>query len=145
MTKRVSLENSAMAVVFYKGRILATMEEIYGKMALSLPKGHIEAGETITEAAIRECFEETNVIITQADAKTELKPFEYSFTKPNGKDIIKVVTPILFEIKYKCNPKPLEKRVKSVEYMDVNEFLKECSYDNVKEAVQAALEFMNGE
>ena len=143
MKKRVSLEHSAMAVVFYERRILATMEEIYGKMALSLPEGHIEAGETITEAAIRECFEETNVIITRTDAVAELEPYEYSFTKPNGKDVVKVVTPILFEIKYKCNPKPLEKRVKAVMYMDVNEFLKKCSYDNVKKAVQDAFEIIN--
>lgn len=139
MKKRVSLEYSAMAVVFYKGRILATTEDIYGKVALSLPKGHIEAGETITEAAIRECFEETNVITTQADAIAELEPFEISFTTPDGRDVVKVITPILFNILYKCNPKPLEKRIKSVEYMDVNDFLQNCSYDNVKQVVQSAL------
>lgn len=139
MTKRVSLENSAMAVVFYKGRILATMEEIYGKVALSLPKGHIEAGETITEAAIRECFEETNVIITPSDAKGKLPPFEYSFTRPDGRAVVKTVTPIVFETKYKCNPKPNEVQIKSVEYLDVDEFLINCEYDNVKQAVQSAL------
>lgn len=140
MKKRVSLEHSAMAVVFYKGRILAIREDVYGKVALSLPKGHIEAGETITEAAIRECFEETNVIITRADMVAELDNYEYTFTKPNGQQFVKVVTPTVFKILYKCNPKPLEKRIKSVGYMDVDEFLADCPYDNVKQVVRAALE-----
>lgn len=142
MEKRVSLENSAMAVVFYKGRILATMEEIYGKVALSLPKGHIEAGETITEAAIRECFEETNVIITPSDAKGELTPYEYSFTRPDGRVVVKTVTPILFETKYRCNPKTNEVGIKSVDYLDVDEFLANCAHDNVKQVVQSALKYL---
>lgn len=143
MKKRVSPEHSAMAVVFYKGRILATREDIYGKVALSLPKGHIEAGETTAEAAIRECFEETNVIITHTDLIAELKPYDYTFTKPNGCESVKAVSPIVFNIKYKCNPKPLEKRIKSVEYMDVDAFLTNCAYDNVKQVVQTALKYLN--
>lgn len=143
MTKRVSLEHSAMAVVFYKGRILAIREEIYGKAALSLPKGHIEAGETITEAAIRECFEETNVIVTYGDVIAELQSYEYSYTFPNGKSVTKRIMPVLFKTVYKCNPKPLESRVKSVEYMDVDIFLADCPYENVKQVVQSALKYLN--
>lgn len=145
MKRGVSLENSAMAVVFYKGRVLATMEDIYGNTALSLPKGHIEAGETAIEAAIRECFEETNVIVTGGDVVCQLESFEISFTTPNGRDVIKTITPILFNILYKCNPRPLEKRVKAVGYMNVDEFLSNCSYDNVKKVVQSALKLLNYE
>lgn len=140
MTKRVSLEHSAMAVVFYNGRVLATHEDVYGKVVLSLPKGHIEAGETTTEAAIRECFEETNVIITKTDAVAELETFEYSFKRPDGKETLKKISPILFITKYKCNPCSMEKRIKSVDYMDVEQFLDECVYENVKSVVRSALQ-----
>jgi 8-oxo-dGTP pyrophosphatase MutT (NUDIX family) len=33
----------------------------------SLPAGHVEAGETVTAAAIREAFEETGVLVQPAD------------------------------------------------------------------------------
>lgn len=60
-----SIEQSAMAVVLCKGKILATVEDIYGRKVLSLPKGHNEQGETLLQTAIRECFEETNIILTE--------------------------------------------------------------------------------
>lgn len=143
MTKRVSLEYSAMAVVFYQGRILVTKEDVYGKIALSLPKGHIESGETTIEAAIRECFEETNVIITRSEVVKELDPFEIKFTTPQGKEVIKTISPVVFNTKYKGNPRSLEKRVIDVTYMDVDEFLTNCSYDNVKQVVTAALTLLH--
>ena len=62
-----SIEQSAMAVVLCKGKILAIVEDIYGRKVLSLPKGHNEQGETLLQTAIRECFEETNIVWTLLD------------------------------------------------------------------------------
>lgn len=142
MCNGTSLEYSAMAVVFYNGRILVTWENIFGNVVLSLPKGHIERGETAVDAAIRECFEETNVKVMPTEVITELSSFEIKFTTPSGKDVRKVITPILFETKYKGNPQPLENRILKVEYMHVNDFFNNCSYDNVKQTVTSALNFL---
>lgn len=143
MAKKVSQQYSAMAVVFYNGQILTTVEDIYGKQALSLPKGHLESGETAVEAAIRECFEETNVIITLSQVIGEIEPFVISFTTPDGKEVSKMITPIVFKTSYKCDPKPIERRILSVNYMDVEEFLVNCSYDNVREVVQKAIKILD--
>ena len=70
--ENVQYEQSAMALVLFDDKILCTVEEIYGKNVLSLPKGHVEEGETALETAIRECFEETDVILTINDAVEQL-------------------------------------------------------------------------
>lgn len=143
MTKEILQEHSAMAVVFCNGRVLATREDIYGKIVLSLPKGHVEAGETVSETAIRECFEETNVSVTAADIIEEITSFKISFIKPDGQNVEKIITPILFRLTSEGEPKPLEKRVKSVEFMDVDKFLSDCPYENVKQVVQSAIIILN--
>lgn len=142
MLKKISQQYSAMAVVFYNGRILATVEDIYGRQVLSLPKGHLEAGETAVEAAIRECFEETNVTVSQNEVIGKVEPFVISFTTPDGQDVIKTITPIVFKTAQSGNPKPVEKRISTVEYLDVEYFLANCAYDNVRAVVVSALELL---
>lgn len=132
-------EYSAMAVVFCQDKILTTLENVYGNTALSCPKGHIEAGETAIKAAIRECAEETGVSINESEAAAVLDAFEVRFTTPDGRKICKTITPVLFEIPSEREPKPSEERIKSVRYMPVSQFLKDCSYENVKNVVNQAL------
>ncbi len=128
-------EFSAMAVVLCGESILATNEWIYGKAALSLPKGHREEGERLIETAIRECFEETGIVISEADAKRELPPFSYEFLTPSGERIRKTITPFLFEVESMGTPTVKEKRILSVEWMKLSDFLDRCTYENVKNAL----------
>lgn len=48
-----------------------------GRVVWSLPKGHVEEGETISEAAVREVFEETGV---SAEIVAELGTVSFWFT-----------------------------------------------------------------
>lgn len=130
-------ETIAMAVVFCKNKILATNEIIYGKEVLSLPKGHKEENKSLTETAIRKCFEETNVIITTNDPIKELTPFSYEFLTPSNKFIKKTIVPFLFEINNEATPMPKEDRIISVQWMDKDEFIKNCSHDNVRTVVMS--------
>lgn len=134
---QITEELSAMAVVVLGDKILATNEMIYGVERLSLPKGHKEDGETLVETAIRECFEETNIVITKEDLIKELKPFSYEFLTPSNKLIRKRIVPFLFEAKNEGNPLPKEKRIQSVEWMNIDEFFNKCSYENVKEVIKS--------
>lgn len=132
-------ETSAMAVVLCNEKILATNELIYGKETLSLPKGHKEENESLIDTAIRECFEETNILITKADLIKELKSFSYEFLTPANKLIRKTIVPFLFELKYEGEPKAKEKRMISVNWMDNDEFLDKCTHENVKTVVNETL------
>ena len=134
-----SIETSAMAVVICKGKILATIENIYGKVTLSLPKGHQEQNELLIETAIRECFEETNVVVTQQNFVKELTPYSYEFLTPSNKLIRKTVVPFLFEIADEGHPMPKEKRMVAVQWMNVDDFLPNCTHDNVRLTVAEIL------
>lgn len=130
------IELSAMAVVMCNGKILSTNEMIYGKETVSLPKGHKEENESIIETAIRECYEETNIVITKDDLVKELTSYSYEFLTPSNKLIRKTIVPFLFEVKEEGNPIPKEERMISVQWMDTNEFLDKCTHENVKEIVK---------
>ena len=137
--ENVKYEQSAMAVVLFDGKILCTVEDIYGKKVLSLPKGHVEVGETVLEAAIRECFEETDVILTANDAVEQLEPYLYSFTTPQGQLICKTLYPVLFYLSKKQAPLAKETRICEVMFMDMADFLRKCSYDNIRNLVKKIL------
>ncbi len=130
------LEESAMAVVICNGKILTTNELVYGKERLSLPKGHVEANETQIETAIRECYEETNIVITEKDLVKKLTPYSYEFLTPSNKIIRKTLIPFLFKVNDFGNPIPKEERMLSVQWLDIDEFLSLCPYDNVKNVVK---------
>ena len=134
-----SIEQSAMAVVLCKGKILATVEDIYGRNVLSLPKGHNEQGETLLQTAIRECFEETNIVLTEENLVEALTPYSYQFSTPSNKLVQKTIAPFLFEVESEGQPIAKEKRMISVGWMEIAEFLQKCSYNNVKAIVKAIL------
>ena len=131
-----SIEQSAMAVVLCKGKILATVEDIYGRNVLSLPKGHNEQGETLLQTAIRECFEETNIVLTEENLVKALVPYSYQFSTPSNKLVQKTIAPFLFEVESEGQPIAKEKRMISAQWMEISEFLQKCSYDNVKAIVK---------
>ena len=133
-------EESAMAVVFYHNKILATQEIIYGKEVLSCPKGHIEPNETHIETAIRECFEETNVVLTKEDFIAEIDSYTIQFVDHHNNFISKTIYPICFSINQKGTPLSKEERILSIAYMYIDDFLKNCSYDNVKNIVKNSLQ-----
>lgn len=130
-----NVEVSAMAVVLHEDRILSTVEMIYGKETLSLPKGHQEINESLIETAIRECFEETNVFITQDDLIKGLESFSYEFLTPSKKHVRKIVVPFLFRVKNEGDPIAKEKRMISVNWMDMKDFSVDCTHENVRKVV----------
>lgn len=129
------IEESAMVVVICNGKLLTTHEMIYGKKVLSLPKGHVEKNETSLEASIRECYEETNIVINPGHFIKKLTPYTYEFLTPSDELIRKTLTPYLFEVDDFGNPLPKEERMLSVQWMAAAEFLSLCPYENVKNIV----------
>lgn len=135
----VKREISCMAVVLCDGKILATHEMIYGREVLSLPKGHVEAGETLIQTAIRECFEETNIVLSEKDCVRELTSYSYKFSNPQGKLIVKTIVPFFFKISDARGAKTKEKQMVSVGWMNIDDFLQKCNYDSVKAVVREIL------
>ncbi len=138
--KHKFVEQSAMAVVLCGNLILTTKELIYGKEILSLPKGHIEGNESNIETAIRECFEEASLELNKNDFVKELKPFSYEFIDHNDKLISKTICPVLFRVNEAPKLTPKEKNVLEINWVDIEEFYKITSYDNVRVILKEVLE-----
>lgn len=138
--KHKFVEQSAMAVVLCGNLILTTKELIYGKEILSLPKGHIEGNESNIETAIRECFEEASLELNKNDFVKELKPFSYEFIDHNDKLISKTICPVLFRVNETPKLTPKEKNVLEINWVDIEEFYKITSYDNVRVILKEVLE-----
>lgn len=130
------IEQSAMAAVICKDKILTTTELIYGKETLSLPKGHVEENETAVETAIRECFEETGIAIKKDNFVRELPSYSYEFLTPSNQLIKKTIIPLLFEVNSEKAPNPKEERIISVQWMNIDEFMNNCTHENVKKVVE---------
>ncbi len=132
----IKLEQSAMAVVLLDDKILTTKELIYGKEVVSLPKGHVEPHEKLVDTAIRECFEETNIVITQNDLVQQLTPHTYEFITPQNQAIRKTVTPLLFRVSKAGTPMTKEPRMLEVKWMSFDLFTQLCPYDDVKSLIK---------
>lgn len=132
-------EKSAMAVVLCGGKILATRETIYGHEALSLPKGHIETGETHIDAAVRECLEETGVLLCKSEFVREITPFTVRFTDHNAIPTEKMIYPVVFRINEEKPTDITEAGIHFAGFMNTADFIAKCSYENVKNVVYEAL------
>ena len=94
MTVRARSETSAGGLV-YRGAGEGTMALLGGKrrppnrrLTWGLPKGHVEDGETLAEAALREVREETGV---EGEIECLLGDVRYEFTKrPGTKDAVRI-------------------------------------------------------
>lgn len=55
----VQPELTVAAVVERNGRFMFVEEKVSGRLVLNQPAGHVEAGETLVDAVVREALEET--------------------------------------------------------------------------------------
>ena len=129
-------EKSCGAIVFYlkenKEQILLIKHSNSGHW--SFPKGHVEAGETEVETAVREIKEETGV-----DANIDTR-FRTVVTYSPKKDVIKDVV-YFFATSDSYETEKQEEEVSEVRWVDINKALSSVSYKNDKELVKKAINF----
>lgn len=100
------------------------------KLLWSLPKGHLEAGETPQEAAIREVAEETGI---QSEIHRELGVIDFWFMA-SGKRIHKTVHHFLFrEVGGKLAPQVTE--VDDVKWFPLDEIITLLAYPDEKKLI----------
>ena len=100
------------------------------KLLWSLPKGHIESGETPEEAAIREVAEETGI---QSEILRELGVIDFWFMA-GGKRIHKTVHHYLFkEVGGKLAPQVTE--VDEVRWFPLTEIVERLAYPDEKKLI----------
>ncbi|MDE7161207.1 MAG: hypothetical protein K2N65_00445, partial [Anaeroplasmataceae bacterium] len=73
----------------------------------------------------------------------EVDPYTIQFVDHHNDFISKTIYPVCFCINQKGIPLSKEERVLSIQYMDIEDFLLQCSYDNVKTMVRNSLRMID--
>lgn len=84
-----------------------------------IPGGALEFGETLEDAAIREAFEETNLIIKDLTLFNIFSGEMYYYKYPNGDEVFNVVA-IYYTDDYEGNLKADETESKEVDFFPLN-------------------------
>ncbi len=133
---RVIRERSAGAVVFRRGPDgvqLLLIKDRFGRW--SLPKGHVEAGETPAEAAVRELREETGV---GGRIVGELPGTRYFFRR--GADSVEKEVAYFLAEAVEGTPNPQAGEIEEVRWVTPAEIRDLPQYDNNVPVLRAALE-----
>lgn len=119
----------------HDGLKVLLIKDIYGHW--TWPKGHIEAGETPQEAAVREIGEETGLkglnLVGAADK------VEYYF-KSGGRRIFKTVQFYLFEAADSATIKVRTSEIEKAEWFSAQQALEQVEYKGAKALLKKALD-----
>ena len=136
-------ETEVVAALIWNGdRFLACQRPAHKARGLlwEFVGGKVEAGERREDALIRECFEETDIVLNEADVVRELEPYQIRFIDHHSKAVCKIVYPVVFRADSCGAPRAKEVRMIDAHFMNIEEFLTACTYDNVKQIVKQAIE-----
>jgi 8-oxo-dGTP pyrophosphatase MutT (NUDIX family) len=130
-------EVSAGGVVVHDGRVLVivpTRRGADGSQVLALPKGHLDKGETIVQAATREVREETGMVVEPVQ---ELGEVRYWYMRDRQR-VAKSVHFFLFRL-LGGDLDDHDDEVLEVRWMGLAEAQKALSYAGEREMVARAL------
>lgn len=136
MNMEIKKEKSCGGVVFYKsnGSFLFLIEHMQ-KGHYSIPKGHIEQGETNLECALREIKEETNLDVVLVGN------FEKVITYSPKKCVMKDVIFYLFETKT-MEVKPQLEEVQDIQFLSFDEAYLLLTHETDKNVLLEARQFL---
>jgi 8-oxo-dGTP pyrophosphatase MutT (NUDIX family) len=130
-------EHSAGGVVVREGEcivIVPTRRAADGSKVLALPKGHIDPGESATDAALREVREEAGV---EADLVEKLEDVRYWYMR-DGRRIAKTVS--YFLLAYRAGtPADHDHEVELARWMALAEAAAELTYKGDRRMAALAL------
>ena len=150
LSEKARLEVSAGTLVYRRGKegaAVAMIRDPYGKW--TFPKGHVRRGETLQEAAIRECFEETG--LRGLSRRRKLGAIDIWFRDRfvhKGRLIHKYIHYYLFEADPNARvhlPRHYEgEKIQEVAWIPLSDVPSKSGYKDMKVIVRLALQLIQG-
>ena len=132
-------EKSCGAVVYRReGREISILVERMALGHVSIPKGHVEPGETEVQTALREIREETAL-----EVKLDTG-FRHVISYSPGPGIEKQVVFFVAEA-LDGNIRPQESEVKSAVFLTEQDALMEVTHESDRETIAAACEYLRSQ
>ena len=133
----ITHEKSCGAVVFtFHNEYPMVLVEYMKKGHVSLPKGHVEEGETEEETAAREIKEETNLIAYIDNV------FRHEVTYSPKPGVQKTVVFFAATVDRVGDAKPQPEEVKELKWLGIDYAIKEMTYDTDKEVLHHAASYI---
>lgn len=123
-------EKSAGCIIIENEKILL-VKQTSGNWGF--PKGHLEKGESETEAAIRETKEETNLDVTILDENKRYS-IEYDTNKGTHKEAVYFLAK-----KTSNNISRQESEITEIKWFNFEEAIETISFENAKELLRKVL------
>jgi len=112
--------------------------ELFPKSYCALPKGHIDDGETIEVAAVREVMEETGI---EAKIVAKIGTIKYFYKHPENGTVLKFVTFYLMEY-VKDLPDGHDFETAKIFWLPFDKAYKKLSFGGEKEILKKAKELL---
>lgn len=152
-TEQTITHHSAGGIVYRRDHHQQTdvciIKDSYGRW--TFPKGHLEEGETVEEAAKREISEETGIPLDHLTLRKELGEISYRFQSTFERDggspdnpvlIQKYVTYYLFEAPYDTQLSAQEGEVEDITWVPLNALESHNEYEDNVPIINAAKQFL---
>lgn len=125
---------SSMAIVIAKKEERLKVLLLNSEGEWVFPKGHVETDETELHAAIRELWEESNVVVSEQESIGQVDEYKFYFSGENAVKVIKVFAFIINDerkITYNKNESFIDGK-----WVEVDDALKMLKHDDAKNALR---------
>jgi 8-oxo-(d)GTP phosphatase len=137
----VRREVSAGGVIWRRrnGKLEVVLVRPAGKETWVLPKGHLEPGEGVREAALREAAEESGLEVVAGDELGEVS-YVYSWRDRPGVPMLRIFKRVHFFLMKSVggDPNAHDDEIDEVAWLSINEALKRASHQSERELIAKA-------
>lgn len=124
-------------IVIYQNEILVLEEKTMNANKISLPIGIIEPGESNLQSAIRNCYEETGIVVTQRDFVKDLKAYVIQ-----KNDISTTINPLVFRLLDKQKPEIMNDKVSRIYYMRISQFKEKFKNNKEFNLIEESIKYL---
>lgn len=128
---------SSMAIVVAKKENKFNVLLLNSEGEWVFPKGHVEPNETELHAAIRELYEESNVLVNEQESIGQVDEYKFYFSGENAVKVIKVFAFIINEekeISYNKNEGFIDGK-----WFEIYDALSMLKHDDAKNALRKVI------